>query len=104
MCRDCSTAPSPTLVLLSPWSGKGKRSGGTVFGFRDSDTNITKTTMDENATKFIPISLKHFEDLSHVACDSCAKHLRENNKQAALALENQKRLLKKREQQHVQCD
>lgn len=32
------------------WSGKGMRSGGTVFVFRDPDTNIIKTTMDEDAT------------------------------------------------------
>lgn len=83
------------------WSSKGMQSGGTVFVFRDPDTNIIKTTMDENATKFILMSLKHFKDPSHVACDSCVEHLREyNNKQAVLALENQKRELAKRGEQH----
>lgn len=71
------------------WSGKGMRSDGMVFAFRDPNTNIIiKTTMEENATKFISMSLEHFE--VHVTCKACVKRLSEyKNKQAALALESE---------------
>lgn len=76
------------------WIGNGMVNRDTIFAFRDPDTNIIKTTMEEHVASFLPMRLEHFQGLlrPHIPCTDCAERLVEySNNQAVLALEKLKR-------------